>query len=300
MANDLQHFIREVWAPEIQKNATKRLVAMQICEVVELADGDTYNNPYASDPTVGTYTRNPVTNGVVTSDITSTNEQLVIGTAQYAAFKVDRLDEKQMKYRLNGRMKERSTYLLKSAIDTAILAEVTNATSSVDGGDVGQTDGQGVNLATTAGAVMDAILAGEAKLAAQSVDNNGDLFIVMHPNDYILYGKKYLIAAGFQMADKVLGNGYKGNFNGIDVYTSLNLPTSVVSNHNVRHILMGKKGCITFGKNAGAQINLEVIENPKLSDGTTFLGTEYILWDLFGKKTFVEGAREMVDIQVRI
>ena len=42
MANDLQYFIREVWAPEIQENATKNLVAMQICDVVELQDGDTY------------------------------------------------------------------------------------------------------------------------------------------------------------------------------------------------------------------------------------------------------------------
>jgi hypothetical protein len=62
---------------------------------------------------------------------------------------------------------------------------------------------------------------------------------------------------------------------------------------------MGNKGAISFGKNAGSLINLEVIENPKLSDGTTFLGTEYILWDLYGKKVFVEGARELVDIRVR-
>jgi len=299
MANDLQHFIREIWAPEVQENATKNLVAMQICEVIELADGDTYNNPYASDPTVGTYTRNPASAGVSTSDITSTNEQLVIGTAQYAAFKVDRLDEKQMKYRLNGRMKDRATYKLRDTIDTAILAEHANAGSEVDGGDVGQTDGQGINLATSTGAVMDAILAGEAKLAAQSVENNGDLFLVMHPSDYILYGKKYLIANGFQLADSVMKNGYKGDLNGISVFTSLNVGTSVVSNHNVRHWLMGKKGAISFGKNAGSLINLEVIENPKLSDGTTFLGTEYILWDLYGKKVFTEGARELVDIVIR-
>lgn len=299
MANDLQHFIREVWAPEIQENATKNLVAMQICEVVTLEDGDTYNNPYASDPTVGTYTRNPSSNGVTTSDVTSTNEQLVIGTAQYAAFKVDRLDEKQMKYRLQGRMKSRSEYKLRDTIDAAILAEYANAGSVVDGGDVGQTDGQGVNLATSAGAVFDAILAGENKLALQSVENNGDLFLVMHPSDYIMYAKKYLIANGFQLADSVMKNGYKGDLNGISIYTSLNVATSVVSNHNVRHWVMGKKGAITFGKNAGADINLEVIENPKLADGTTFLGTEYILWDLYGKKTFTEGARELVDIQIR-
>lgn len=299
MANDLQHFIREVWAPEIQENATKNLVAMQICEVIELADGDTYNNPYASDPTVGTYTRNPSSNGVATSNITSTNEAMTIGTAQYASFKVDRLDEKQMKYRLQGRMKTRSEYKLRDTIDTAILAEYSNAGSDVDGGDVGQTNGQGINLATTVGAVMDAILAGEAKLAGRSVENNGDLFLVMHPTDYIMYAKKYLIANGFQLADQVMKNGYKGDLNGISVYTSLNVGTSVLSNHNVRHWLMGKKGAISFGKNAGSLVNLEVIENPKLSDGTTFLGTEYILWDLYGKKVFAEGARELVDIKIR-
>ena len=204
-----------------------------------------------------------------------------------------------MKYRLMGRMKQRSEYKLRDTIDTAILAEYANAGSDVDGGDVGQTNGQGVNLATSAGAVMDAILAGEAKLAGQSVENNGDLFLVMHPTDYILYGKKYLISAGFQLADKVLQNGYKGNLNGIEVYTSLNVATSVVSNHNVRHWVMGRKGCISFGKNAGKLINLEVIENPMNTDGTHRLGTQYVLWDLYGKKTFVEGAREMVDIKIR-
>jgi hypothetical protein len=299
MANTLENFIREVWAPEIQENATKSLVAMQICDVVELQDGDTYNNPYASDPTVGTYTRNPSSNGATTSDIASTNEQLTIGTAKYAGFKVDRLDEKQMMYRLNGFMKKRSQYKLRDAIDVAILAEYSNALSTVDGGDIGQTDGQGVNLGASVGAVMDAILAGEAKLAEQSVDNNGDLFLVMHPTDFITYAKKYLIANGFRLADDVMQNGYKGTLDGIDIYTSLNVATSVVSNHNVRHWLMGKKGAISFGKMAGDLVNLEVIQNPKLSDGTTFLGTEYILWNLYGKKTFTEGARELVDIQVR-
>jgi hypothetical protein len=299
MANTLEHFIREVWAPEVQDNATKKLVAMDICEVIELADGDTYNNPYASDPTTGTYTRNPASAGVSASSIASTNEQLTIGTARYSSFFVDALDEKQMKYRLDGRLKERATYQLRDLIDQAILAEYANAGSTVDEGKIGGTSGVPIGLTSTN--VMDTILAGKAELANKDEDvDDGNVYVVMHPTDYIKTLQKYLTSTGYRIGDQTIENGYKGEVNGVQIYTSRNLTQSVVSSYATRHWLMGKKGAISFGKNTGSLVNLEVIKNPSLSDGTHALGTKYILWDLYGKKTFTEGARALVDIAVRI
>jgi len=299
MANTLEHLIREVWAPEVQENATKSQVAMDICEVIELADGDTYNNPTASDPSVGIYTRNPASAGVTSSAIETTNEQLLINTAKYASFFVDRLDEKQMKYRINGRLKDRSTYLLRDTIDQAILAEYANAGSVVDEGNIGGTSG--VPIGVSSSNVMDVILAGLTALAEKDVEiDRGDIFLIMPPKDYLMFLQKYLVGTGYALGDESIKRGYKGTIQDVHIYTSRNLTQTVESSYAAKHWLMGRKGAISFGKNAGSLVNLEMKQNPTLADGTVALGTQYILWDLYGKKTFTEGARELVDIEVRI
>jgi hypothetical protein len=48
-----------------------------------------------------------------------------------------------------------------------------------------------------------------------------------------------------------------------------------------------------------ADAQLEVKDLPHNTDGTIKLGTDYILWSLYGKKTFVEGARELRDVVIR-
>lgn len=296
MANTLSNYIREVWAKDTQRLATKSLVAMQICDMVSMPDGDTLHRPYQSDPSVGTYTRNATSSAVSASDIATTDEYLTVGTAQYASFYVDRLDEKQMFYNLQGKLKERSVYKLRDTIDAAILAEYANAGSDVDGGDVaGGTNGQGV-LATTSNA-FDIFEAFKVKLAQKDVEDNGDFFLVMDEVNYYKVFEKLMLTSGFRNSDETLKNGFKGRLNGVDIFVSRNLSTSVLSNHNVIHWLGGKKGAITFAMQQAPRV--EVKELPQNTDGTVRLGTQYIIWDLYGKKTFVDGARELVDIAVR-
>lgn len=299
MAQDLQHFIREVWAPEVQENATKKQVAMDICNVVELADGDTYNSPYSSDPSTGTYTPNATSGAVSATEITSTNEALSIATAKYSSFKIDKVNKKQLSYDLQGFLKKRAIYKLSDLIDASILAEYANAKNDVDEGSIGGT--AGVPIGLTSSNVVDVILAGLDKLAQESVNvDDGETFLVMDPTSYYRYLQKYLVGTGYQLGDEAIARGYKGTIENVHIYTSLNLTQSVVSSYASRHWLMGKKGAISFGKNAGDKINLEVVENPVLSDGTISLATQYILWSLWGKKTFTEGARELLDVNVRI
>lgn len=296
MANTLSNYIREIWAPDVQSMATKQLVAMSICEVVPMPDGDTYHKPYNGDLNVGSYTRNATSSAVSATDIATTDEYLTVDQAKYASFYVDRLDEKQMFYNLQGKMKPRATYKLRDTVDTAILAEYANATSTVDGGDVaGGTDGQAVLLTTSN--LLDTIEAGKAKLATQDVENNGDWFLIVDEINYYKVIEKLMAISGYKNQDNTLVNGFMGRLLDIDIYISRNLGTSVVSNHNTKHWLMGKKGAISFAMQQ--EPKLEIKELPQNTDGTIKLGTQYILWDLYGKKTFTDGARELVDIQIR-
>ena len=296
MANTLSNYIREIWAPEVQRLATKSLVAMDICEKVPMPDGDTFHRPYQSDPAVGTYTRNATSSAVSATDIATTDEYLTVDQAKYASFFVDRLDEKQMFYNLNAKLKQRSVYKLRDTIDAAILAEYSNATSSVDGGDVsGGTDGQGVLITTSN--VLDTIEAFKAKLATQDVENNGDWFLIVDEINYYKVIEKLMATNGYKVQDSALVNGYMGKILDVDIYISRNLSTSVVSNHNVKHWLGGKKGAISFAMQQDPKI--EVKDLPQNTDGTIRLGSQYIFWTLYGKKTFVDGARELVDVQIR-
>lgn len=296
MANTLSNYIREVWAPEVQRLATKSLVAESICDKIPVKDGDTIHKPYQSDPSVGTYTRNATSSAVSTTDIATTDEYLALDTAKYASFYIDRLDEKQMFYNLNSKLKERSTYKLRDTIDSAILAEYANATSTVDGGDVsGGTDGQGVLLTTSN--LLDTIEAAKAKLAGQDVENAGDWFVVCDEANYYKVIEKLMATSGYRNQDEALRNGFMGRILDMDFFISRNLSTSVVSNHNVKHWLIGRKKAISFGMQQAPKT--EIKELPQNTDGTVRLGTQVIVWTLYGKKTFVEGARELVDTQIR-
>lgn len=59
----------------------------------------------------------------------------------------------------------------------------------------------------------------------------------------------------------------------------------------IQHNLFGKKGCIDLV--IQKRPNVEIKEVPDK------LGKNILPWTLFGKKTFAEGAREMVDVKVR-
>jgi len=302
MAQDLQHYVREVWAPDVQRLATKRLVAKELCEIVELADGDTYHKPYMSDLTAGTYTKNATSGAVTPTDITTTDEYLSIATARYASFYVDRIDERQMFYNLQGKMKTRAVYTLRNAIDTAVFTEYANAGLDVDSGDFAGSDG--VSLIPTTGEtsgnsvnILDLIEKIKAKLAGNSVENDNDWFLVVDPTYYYTVVEKYMATHGYKVQDETLVNSFKGRILDMEVYTSQNLATSTVSSQTAVHWLAGKKQAITLGLQEESK--LEIKELPQNSDGSIRLGDQYILWNLFGHKTFSDGARELVDVVVR-
>lgn len=301
MANTLANYIREIWAPQVQEKLFQALVGKDICEFMVMPDGDTIHKPYHSDLSTGTYTRNATSSAVAPTDITTTDEYLTVGTAKYTAFYIDKLDNIQMFYKsLKGDLMKEAAIRLATDIDTAILAEYANAGLSVDGGDVGGTDGQPITLATsgTNGHVLDVFEAVKAKLAGNNVAMDGDLFMVVDSANYYKVLERYLLGAGFKVQDEALVNGYVGKVSGVSLYISNNLPTSTISGMTARHWIAGKKGAITLAIQADA--SLDIIENPMNTDGTHRLGTEYVLSNLFGKKTFYWNAKKLVDVQIKV
>lgn len=301
MANNLSHYIREVWTPKVQEKLFQSLVAKQICEFLPVEDSDTFHKPYHSDLSTGTYTRNATSSAVAPTDVTTTDEYLTLNTAKYTAFYIDKLDNIQMFYKsLKGDLMKEAAIRLATDIDSAILAEYANAGLDVDGGDVGGTNGQPITLAIsgTNGHVLDVFEAVKAKLAGNNVGMDGDWFMVVDSQNYYKVLERYLLGAGFKVQDEALVNGYVGKVSGVELYISNNLPTSTVSGIATRHWLAGKKGAITLAVQSEA--SLDIIENPMNTDGTHRLGTEYVLSNLFGKKTFYWNAKKLVDVQIRI
>ncbi len=299
MPQNLSNYIREIWAPQVQQKLFQALVGKEICEFITVGDGDTIHKPYHSDLATGTYTRNPSSGGVAETDITTTDEYLTIGTSKYASFFVDKLDNLQMFYKsLKGDLMKEAAIRLATDIDTAIFAEYANAELSVDGGDVGGTDGQPISLAIsgTNGHILDVFEAAKAKLAGNNVAVDGDWFMVVDSANYYKVLERYLLSAGFKVQDEALVNGYVGKVSGINLYISNNLPTSTVSGSTARHWLAGKRGAITLAIQSDA--SLDTIDNPSLTDGTHKLRTKYIVSNLFGKKTFYWNAKKLVDIQI--
>jgi hypothetical protein len=295
-ANNYASYIREIWAPEVQELAKKQLIAMSITKQVPMPDGDTFHRPFSSRVGTGSYTRNASSNGVTPTAITTTDEYLSVDTAKYASFEIDRLDARQTMYALEGDLKDDAIYQLRNLIDASILAEYANAASVVDGGDItGGTDGQAILLTTSN--LLDVIEAAKVKLAQQDVENNGDWFVVVDEVNYYKVVEKLMATSGYKNQDNTLKNGFMGTILDVEFYMSRNLSTSVVSNHNTKHWLMGRKGAISFAMQE--DIHMEEKDLPQNTDGTVRLSTMYILWNLYGKKTFTDGARKLVDIQVR-
>ncbi len=297
MANTLSNFIREVWASDVQTLAMKKLVARSICNFqFQAADGDTFHKPYNGDLSVGTYTRNATSSAVATTDIATTDEYLLVNQAKYASFYVDRLDQKQMYVSLEGKMKNRAAYLLMSTIDTAVLAEYANAGLQVDYLDVDGTKADGQPIVLTTSNVLDVLEQMKSKLEVNGAYNDGDFFLVVDPNKYYTILEKYMASNGYKVQDSSVVSGYQGKILDVEIYRSNNLSTSTISTTSTTHWVGGKKGAITLVVQQEPRV--EVLDLPKNTDGTTRLGTEYILWTLYGIKTFAEGARELVDILI--
>lgn len=283
MANAITAFTPEFWAPKIQDNLHKSLVALDIADSElrsSLSEGDTVHKPYFSSLSATTYVKGV---DVTIQDLTATDETLVVDTTQEASFYVDNVDKIQNKYSAAQNGIDEASYALKDSIDTAVLAEVLNANDTLDDGDIGGIATNAITLTTTN--VIEVFSTGRAKLLGVNVVENGDFVAVVSPAIASIIEQK-ATSTGFNISDAAFKNGYAGDFMGFKIYVSNNLDGTSTRTH----CYLGKNKQIDFVAQKMPEV---LITQPEKK-----IGKNIITWDLYGKKTFEKASQRFLDLQI--
>ena len=283
MANSLSPLNPAYWSRTMGAQLRKSLVAREITSFTEramLVDGDTIHRPYSTFMSVNTYVKGV---DVTIQDIAPTDETLTVNTAKEVSFYIDDIDQLQNRYDIAKVKADEAAYLLRDAIDSTVFAQYTNAAYYYDNVDF--TGGAAGGIALDETNIQKMVTGVKAKLMKNNVVSNGDLYMVVTPT-IAMYIERYAAANGFNVADSTIRNGYAGNYLGVQIYISNNLTTA----SSVTHILAGRKGAI--------DLVVQKEPNMKITQPEKKIGKNFITWDLYGMKTFYQGARNMIDVRV--
>jgi len=261
----------EIWSAKMQVNLRKSLVAFDIARTElkdEISVGDVIHRMYVS--TVGTVAYVPGTDIEVTG-VTASDDSITIDQKYVAPFYVDKVEELQAKPQYASTLADDASYQLRDVIDTAVLANTSNAASAL--GTSTTVTGTFVTAATanisaitaTSATIIQVFNTATKYLRQGNVEMEGDWVAVISP---AVAGLIELIAIdkGFNIADASLKNGYAGDFLGYHIYISNNLPTSTC--------YIGKSKCIDLIMQKAP--TMEIKQEPKK------LGRNFIAWTVWG------------------
>lgn len=194
----------------------KQNVGKAVCNMSfksQLSKGDTLNRTYRSRNNVQQYTRG---SSITIDDQTDTNEQLSVNRQFAMGFYVDDFDKIQNSYDAAANYGKDHSVYLSNQVDADVLGEYSNASSTVDDGDIGGTDGNAISLDTSN--VLAVVSAAKRKLMKQNIPDN-DLFGVVSPEfEEILV--QYGAGRDTAMGDSANKNGKIMNFYGMTLYRS--------------------------------------------------------------------------------
>lgn len=254
------------------------LVAREIASYEEqsgLSYGNTVARPYYSDLSVNNYTRGTA---VTFQTLNATEETLVVDQQKEVSFYVDKLDEIQAKYDFRSDRTQHAAYLLSNTIDAKVLAEVANASITFDNSDLGGAAG---NITVTPSNVVQVFSKLKAKMHQNNIEDTQPWCVVVDPMTAANIEQSF-VASGFSTADITLKNGYAGDFLGFKIYVSNNLPAN--------KLLACQKGAIDLV--VQLEPDVQIVKAPDKS------GYNVMVFDLYGVKTFKEGADRMVAVSV--
>lgn len=224
MANSLSASFPEIWAKEQQEVFYKQNVAMAVADVsfkATMSRGDTLNRPYRSTLTIQSYTRGTA---ITIDDLTDTNESLTINNEYATGFYIDNFDQIQSNYDVAANYGRDCGVILSNQVDASVLGDYGSATSTVDDGDIGGTDGNSIALTTSN--VLAVIGAAKRKLQKLNIPMD-NLFGVISPEfQEILI--QYGAGRDTNMGDQANKNGFFTSFYGFDLYLSNQLAGSAV------------------------------------------------------------------------
>ena len=220
MANALTAFNPELWRPTMQKTFFKESTALGVASVdlrAELAVGDTLHQPYGSYARVQSYTKGT---DITVKDVDSTDDTLTVSTAKVASFYVDDIDRIQNKYDAISNFASGAQRQLNNYLDQVVLAEYASARTTLDDGDLGGTDGNGVvhQASNTASifTAMGRVLNSKKRLSQ-------DRFVMIGPR-MLEVVQNYVGNRETGFGDTVADNGKVARRFGFDLVLSNNLP----------------------------------------------------------------------------
>ena len=220
MANTVSTVNPEIWVKEAERslfvdNKAVAIANMTLRTLVAGA-GDTINKQIIDYPVSETYT--PGTD-LTNINVVSSQEQLSIATWFGSKVTIDDTEKAQSAINLTENISKKMMMDLNNRIEQQVLTEVTNATWSIDAGNVGGTAGN--NIIVTTANVPDIFTAADEKLDAIDAPKAGRTAVI---GTHILSKLKLQQAArGTVFSDGVNTRGVVSNLLGWDILYSNNL-----------------------------------------------------------------------------
>lgn len=213
------------WAREAEKSLFIDNKAMAIANTtlrnLVAGEGDTVNKTILSYPASATYT--PGTD-ITVGTLTGSKESLSIATFFASLVRVDDTEKKQSVIEIGSLAARRMMADHNNRIEQSVLAEYTNATWSIDDGNIGGTSGNNMSLNTTN--YRQVFTSADAKLDAIDAPKAGRTAVV--GTHFVNWAKLDVANKNTQFGDGVLTRGIITNMFGWDILYSNNLPYSAV------------------------------------------------------------------------
>ncbi len=222
MSNTLNPFSPTMFSAAAGNKLYKTNVYKNLANFKEEANlyvGRVVDRPHRSDVTPETYT--PGT-AATAQDLTATSNTMTIDEIKDILMYVDDVNKIQNKYDAAKLWGEEAGIRLGNVMDGRFLYEAINASDTIDSGDIGGTNGEGISLSTSN--IISVFGEAAEKLDALDVPME-ERFAVISP----LYKNKlwqYIAGRESQLGDRSGEYGNIGTYDGFQLYLSNNTTAS--------------------------------------------------------------------------
>lgn len=206
MANTFTGLVKSQYTKTVQALLEERLIAMDLANMRSLESGNTLNNPRGVYLNVDSYTKYT---DISDSDLTYSNEQLVINQTPIISFIYDPVDALDNGYDVVAIEAPKVSYRILQDMEGNFFNEYSNAGTTASAVTLSTS-----NVVSTYGTWF-------ATLTNDGVDSD-NICAVIDPFQFNMIGQGAL-GNTYKVADESYKRGYKGEFQGMMLYVSTNL-----------------------------------------------------------------------------
>lgn len=260
MANSLSTFAPEFWSKTAQVLWKPQAIYRQVANFRGEADmkfGDVFHRILPNTTAVQNYSRY---SDIDAQDISGTDETLTINLEKAFRFEVDDFDEIQSNLSLAGVFSKNGVADLANVVDSDLLYEAVNATSTLDDGTLSSGTASGTPLSVSGTNVFEAFAVADQLLAEQNVPLDQKFGAISPDVARVIMAQNG--ARETEMGDSVTRAGYMGNmirYAGYDLYVTNNYTRRAVlslatqpTNNDPLTITIGGQACtVTFVTSIG-------------------------------------------------